>query len=100
MTKNFEGGFRGTLGSDVEWSVGAFHSINNDDIIFISTGGINSNEGFFDNIGDTKRVGVELGLSGSWNKLDWFTNYSYLEATFDDSFTSSSPNNPAADAWL
>jgi outer membrane receptor protein involved in Fe transport len=98
VTKNFEGGFRGTLGSDVEWSIGAFHSINNDDIIFISTGGISSNEGFFDNIGDTKRVGVELGLSGSWSKLDWFTNYSYLEATFDDSFTSSSPNNPAADA--
>ncbi len=98
VTKSFEGGFRGTLNSDVEWNLGAFHSINNDDIIFISTGGISSNEGFFDNIGDTKRVGVELGLSGSWNKLDWFTNYSYLEATFDDSFTSSSPNNPLADA--
>jgi len=98
VTKNFEGGIRSTSNSGIEWSIGAFHSINNDDIIFISTGGISSNEGFFDNIGDTKRVGVELGLSGRWNKLDWFTNYSYLEATFDDSFTSSSPNNPLADA--
>ena len=98
VTKSFEGGFRGTLKSGVKWNVGAFHSINNDDIIFISTGGITSNEGFFDNIGDTKRVGVELGLSGSWKELDWFTNYSYLEATFDDSFASSSPNNPLANA--
>ena len=98
VTKSFEGGFRGTLNSGVKWNVGAFHSINNDDIIFISTGGITSNEGFFDNIGNTKRIGIELGFSGSWGKLDWFTNYSYLEATFDDSFTSSSPNNPLADA--
>jgi outer membrane receptor protein involved in Fe transport len=98
VTKSFEGGLRGTLNSGVKWNVGAFHSINNDDIIFISTGGISSNEGFFDNIGDTKRIGFELGFSGGWGKLDWFTNYSYLEATFDDSFTSSSPNNPSADA--
>jgi len=98
VTKSFEGGFRGTLDSGVKWNVGAFHSINNDDIIFISTGGITSNEGFFDNIGNTKRIGIELGSSGTWGKLDWFTNYSYLEATFDDSFTSSSPNNPLADA--
>jgi len=98
VTKSFEGGFRGTLNTGIKWNVGAFHSINNDDIIFISTGGISSNEGFFDNIGNTKRAGVELGLSGSWNKLDWFTNYNYLEATFDDSFTASSPNNPLADA--
>ena len=98
VTKSFEGGFRGTLNSGVKWNLGAFHSINNDDIIFISTGGISSNEGFFDNIGDTKRIGVEFGLSGSWGKLDWFTNYSYVEATFDDNFTSSSPNHPLAGA--
>ena len=98
VTKSFEGGLRGTLNSGIKWNVGAFHSINNDDIIFISTGGITSNEGFFDNIGNTKRIGIELGSSGTWGKLDWFTNYSYLEATFDDSFTSNSPNNPLADA--
>lgn len=98
VAKSFEGGLRGTLNSGIKWNLGAFHTINNDDIIFISTGGISSNEGFFDNIGDTKRVGIELGLSGTWEKLDWFTNYSYIEATFDDSFNSSSPNNPFADA--
>lgn len=98
VTKSFEGGFRGTLNSGVKWNVGAFHSINNDDIIFISTGGISSNEGFFDNIGDTKRIGVEFGLSGSWKKLEWFANYSYVEATFDNSFTSNSPNHPLAGA--
>ncbi len=98
VTKSFEGGFRGTLNSDMKWSLGAFHSVNKDDIIFISTGGISSNEGFFDNIGDTKRVGIELNLSGAWKKLDWFTNYSFVQATFDNSFASSSPNNPLANA--
>jgi len=98
VTKSFEGGFRGTFNSGIKWNLGAFHSINNDDIIFISTGGISSNEGFFDNIGNTKRLGIELGFSGAWGKLDWFTNYSYLQATFDDNFTSSSPSNPFAEA--
>ncbi len=98
VTKSLEFGFRGKLNPDVRWHLGTFHSINNDDIIFISTGGISSNEGFFDNVGDTKRIGVELGLSGAWEKLDWFMNYGYVDATFDDGFVSSSPNHPLAGA--
>ena len=98
VTKNFEGGLRGTSDTGMKWNIGAFHSINNDDIVFISTGGISSNEGFFNNVGNTKRLGIELGFSGTWKKLDWHTNYSFVEATFDDNFTSSSPNNPLANA--
>ncbi len=98
VTKSFEGGFRGVLNSNVKWNLGAFHSVNHDDIIFISTGGISSNEGFFDNIGDTKRVGLELGFSGTAGKLDWFTNYSFVKASFDNNFASSSPNHSLADS--
>ena len=96
VTKSFELGLRGNLAYDIKWNVGGFHSVNTDDIIFISTGGVSSNEGFFDNIGDTKRLGAELGLSGSREKFDWFANYSFLSATFADSFTASSPNHPMA----
>jgi iron complex outermembrane recepter protein len=101
VNKSFEGGFTGfmpSLGllSNVSWSLGAFISTNNDDIIFQNTGGVSGNEGFFDNIGDTERIGIEVGLGGDLQKLDWFANYSYVEATFQDTFQASSANNSAA----
>jgi len=103
VAKSFEGGFRGSIPSlgileNVGWSVGAFHTTNNDDIIFQNTGGVSGNEGFFDNIGDTERVGAELSLAGNVERFLWFMNYSYVSATFEDAFESSSANNPNADA--
>lgn len=101
VAKSFEAGFRGNFNgpgffNNVGWNVGGFRTTNNDDIIFISTGGVSANEGFFDNIGDTRRLGMELGLNGAWQRLDWFLNYSFVRATFRDEFLASSPNNPRA----
>ena len=103
VAKSFEGGFRGNIPTlsmlkNIEWSIGAFHTTNEDDIIFQNTGGVSGNEGFFDNIGDTERVGMELSLRGVVERFDWFMNYSYVSATFEDAFESSSANNPFADA--
>ncbi len=105
VAKTVEVGLRGELaqvgGLDVgrlNWNVVGFHTINEDDIIFQSTGGVASNEGFFDNIGDTRRTGVELGLNGTYQIIDWFLNYSFVDATFRDSFFVSSPNHPQAAA--
>ncbi len=97
VTKSFEGGFRGVF-NDIDYSIAGFHSTNTDDIIFTSTGGIGSNEGFFRNVGDTQRVGVELGLSGEINRLNWFMNYSFVGATFETAFQAASANHPLADA--
>jgi len=101
VAESFEGGFRGNFWNEtlqsIKWHIGGFHTTNNDDIIFISTGGVAANEGFFSNIGETQRLGVELGLNGQWNRLDWFLNYSYIEATFETAFTATSPNHPLAD---
>ncbi|MEX0951531.1 MAG: TonB-dependent receptor [Gammaproteobacteria bacterium] len=102
VAKSFEGGFRGELSqfgilNNIGWHVGAFHTTNEDDIIFQNTGGVSGNEGFFDNIGDTERLGMELGLTGQLQRLDWFLSYSYVSATFDTPFQASSANNPAAD---
>ena len=79
--------------------MGGFRTENTDDIIFISTGGTTSNNGFFDNIGETQRLGMELGANGTvWERFDWALNYTYLEATFETDFAESSPNHPLADA--
>ncbi|RKZ78242.1 MAG: TonB-dependent receptor [Gammaproteobacteria bacterium] len=98
VAKSWEGGLRGTIMDDISWNAGLFTATNHDDIMFISTGGATGNTGFFDNIGETRRQGAELGISGQHNKLSWAVNYSYIEAEFRSALTMSSPNNPTADA--
>lgn len=99
VARSVEAGARGeaSLGGPVAWRLGVFTTTNEDDIIFQSTGGATSNQGFFDNVGDTRRRGVEVGLSGRYQRLGWFLNYSFVEATFQDNFLVRSPNHPAAD---
>jgi outer membrane receptor protein involved in Fe transport len=104
VAKTWEGGLRGALntggnGDRVNWHVGLFRTTNADDILFQSTGGAQSNEGFFANVGDTRRQGVEASLSGSWlgKRLDWYANYTYLDATYLTGFSENSANHPDAD---
>jgi len=96
VAKTIETGIRGNK-DKLSWNLGLFRTINEDDILFISAGEL-TGQGFFDNIGETQRQGVEIGLRGIVlnNHLDWSVNYSYLDATFEEDFTVSSPNNPAA----
>lgn len=97
-TDTLEGGFRGQIRDSVELKVGVFRSENKDDIIFISTGGVTSNQGFFDNIGNTLRQGIEFRLRGDLESIQWHFNYSYLRAEFKSSFVSSSPHHPNSSA--
>jgi iron complex outermembrane recepter protein len=102
VARTFEAGVRGHLDrgrASLAYAVSAFRTVNTNDIIFISSGPL-TNEGYFSNVGDTRRQGLEaqlhgrvrLGLHGG--HLDWSANYTYLDATFQTAFTASSPNNP------
>jgi outer membrane receptor protein involved in Fe transport len=103
VVKNWETGLRGTFAAgplgNTRWKVGVFRATNVDDIVFQSTGGAQSNEGFFANIGDTRRQGLEASLAGKLfdNRLDWYANYTHLDATFLTTFTESAVHNPFAD---
>lgn len=115
VAKTFEAGLRGafddiTLGQGIstalQWHAGFFHTINEDDILFISAGTLTS-QGFFDNVGKTRRQGLEANLNGVLNndllghwlaKLQYGFNYTYLDASFRTPFLAPSPNNPSADA--
>ena len=97
VAKSYEAGLRGRF-DQVKWHAGGFQTTNVNDIIFIGTGGSTSNQGFFSNVGDTQRLGMEFGLDGRWKQLDWYLNYSHVEATFETAFKASSPNHPFADA--
>ncbi len=97
ISKTFEAGVRGKLNKDFSWNAGVFHAKLKDDIQFISSGN-GFNQGYFDNVGDTQRQGVELGLDAQFDKLSFTANYQYLRATFKDSVTFHNENNSSADA--
>ncbi|QPK61532.1 TonB-dependent receptor [Methylomonas sp. LL1] len=103
VANTFETGLRGRLkdlmDGHMDWNLGLFRAINNNDIIFKSTGGVGSNVGYFDNVGSTLRQGVELDLSGNfYQRWRWSTHYTFIDASFETPFLGSSPNNPMADA--
>jgi outer membrane receptor protein involved in Fe transport len=96
VARTWEAGVRGTR-AGLSWHLGLFQTVNQDDILFISAGAL-TNEGYFDNVGETLRRGLELSLNGSLldSRLDWFLSYTRLRATFEEDLTLSSPNNPFA----
>ncbi len=104
VAKTWEGGFRGDLDEllgkgDLKWNLGYFNTINHDDIIFRrdATSGIIS-QGYFSNVGKTRRYGIEAGTTVNYPQLfskidDWHfsTNYTYLNARFLDGFDIRNP---------
>jgi iron complex outermembrane receptor protein len=95
VAKTFEAGVRGEW-TGGRWHAGIFRTTNDDDILFISAGAL-TNEGFFDNVGKTRRDGLEANLDGTaGERFAWSLDYTYLDATFRESFTVMSPNHPMA----
>ncbi|NOT15817.1 MAG: TonB-dependent receptor [Methylotenera sp.] len=82
VSKTFELGARGNLTSNVKWSAAVYHTDNHDDIHFISTNATNG-MGYFDNVGKTRRMGLDAGLFGNMGKFSWNAGYSYLKATYE-----------------
>jgi iron complex outermembrane receptor protein len=95
VASTLEAGVRGG-GDTLRWHAGWFSTTNDDDIIFISAGAL-TNEGYFDNVGKTRREGLELNVSGeAAGRVRWSVDYTRLDATFRDAFAVPSPNNPEA----
>ncbi|HEX6993946.1 MAG TPA: TonB-dependent receptor [Gammaproteobacteria bacterium] len=95
VAKTVEAGVRG--GDDaLRWHAGVFGTTNHDDILFISAGAL-TNQGFFDNVGRTRRIGVELDASGDLgDRASWFASYTWLEATFRSPLVVPSHHHPLA----
>ncbi|QDC89437.1 TonB-dependent receptor [Candidatus Methylopumilus universalis] len=87
VAKTYDFGARGKLPFDMKWSASVFQAVNHNDIQFVYTNTTNNSAGYFNNVGRTKRQGLDLGLSGLVNKLTWNASYSYIRATYDTDFT-------------
>src|SRR3954465_432182 len=99
VSRTLELGLRQALGAKLRVSAAVFRTDLQDDIQFISTSGTAINSGFFQNVGRTRRQGVELGLEGApAAAVRVAARYSYVDATFESPFSAFSPNNSSADA--
>ncbi|ACT50988.1 TonB-dependent receptor [Methylovorus glucosotrophus] len=94
VAKTYEAGLRGNLTQDVRWNASVYRAQNTDDIQFIyanSTG-----LGYFDNVGKTRRMGLDTGLSGRVGAFDWNVGYSYIKATYESDFSIANEVNTSA----
>jgi outer membrane receptor protein involved in Fe transport len=100
VTHTMEAGFRGPLMQTpfqtLHWHAGVYRTNADDDILFAASPVIG--RGFFENVGKTRRQGIEASFdyeSGPWLLA---LDYSFTEATFRDPVTLNSPDNPLADS--
>lgn len=96
VTRTIEAGFRWAT-PRYAGSLAVFDSENRNDILFITDGELTST-GYFDNVGTTRRRGVEFG--GQYRitpALSFNLQYTYLDAQFLAGFLVNSPNHPVRD---
>jgi outer membrane receptor protein involved in Fe transport len=96
VARTAEVGVRGNLPDQrLVWSADLFHTRNSNDIQFVATA---TNQGYFDNVGNTRRQGLDLALGGSEGGLHWQVTYSFVDATFQSNFAVSAESNSTANA--
>ncbi len=101
VARTVEAGLRGSMSTAGEqpgklsWNLGAFRILSTDDIYGIAT---SVSTGFFQNIGSTRRQGLEAGLDYARGPWSLYANYSLVDATFRSPLTLSSNSNPFRNA--
>jgi outer membrane receptor protein involved in Fe transport len=103
VARTVEVGVRGVAqpsGFTLDYDLAAFHTVNASDILFISSGMV-ANQGYFANVGDTRRQGIEADLTArkrfaGTSRIDVAAHYTFLGATFQTPFTAPSVLHPDA----
>jgi iron complex outermembrane recepter protein len=101
IAHTYELGLRGQFApptaakSKVSWNLSVFRTNLDNDIYAIST---SISTGFFQNIGTTRREGLDAGLNYEWVGGRVYIDYSYIDATFESALTLNSPSSPTQDA--
>ncbi len=85
VARSVEGGLRGRVVDAsrwrINWSVAVYHTAIADDILFVASPEL-IGTGYFQNAGDTRRVGLDAELNGQVDRLGWFASYGLVDATF------------------
>ena len=96
VARTLELGARGKDGA-FSWSAAVYRTDLGDDIQFIGSEGA-LNAGYFQNVGKTRREGVELNAGHRWGPLGLVARYSFIAATYRTGFIENSPFNSTANA--
>jgi len=96
VAKTYEFGGRGLVTENIRWNVGVYQAVNHDDIQFTAAGSSNG-AGYYQNVGRTKRQGLDFGLAGNVDKFKWNASYSYVRATYDTDVDFINFSNSTAD---
>ncbi len=91
VATTFEAGVRGRAGADSFYSAALYRTDLDDDIQFIGAGNGAVNAGYFQNVGNTRRQGLELTGGTTLGEVHLVARYSLLDATFQTGFAESSP---------
>ncbi len=98
VARNVEAGGRGTianppkLGGVITYKADYFRSAASNDII--SQQSAISGQGYFVNVGETLRQGVEAELTYAKGPLTFYGNYAFVDATYQFAAQLASPFNP------
>jgi len=96
--KTWEAGLRGRHDfSDkhrLSWTVGLFRTDSHNDILSVPSE--ITGRGVFQNVGTTRRQGVEAQAQYRYDRWNAFATYNFIDATFRDAITLASPDNPLA----
>jgi outer membrane receptor protein involved in Fe transport len=99
VSHTFEAGFRGSRDlsfGTLDWKLGGFRATNTDDILAIPDP-ILQGFGYFQNVGDTRRQGIEAEANLKSSRWQFHASYAFIDARFLDSLTLGS-NSPFVDA--
>jgi len=92
--RSYEAGIRASPQPWLDASAAIFRTDLIDDIYSVSP---NATAVYFQNVGNSRREGLELALAAALGRWNGFVNYSYTRATFQSSFSIASPRTPEDD---
>lgn len=85
VAQTMEVGARTHIGKYLKWNMALYQTNSQNDILFLNSPGSVIN-GYFSNVGATRRQGIEFGLSGIvLESLNWYLSYGLVDATFQTS---------------
>jgi outer membrane receptor protein involved in Fe transport len=101
VSRSWQAGLRGTAAGPVDsiisYNADAYITNTSDEIAFLQSPYNPVGEGYFSNIGDVRRTGLDAGLHIDTLKWLFYASYSLIEATYQSRFIAQS-NSPEADA--
>jgi outer membrane receptor protein involved in Fe transport len=98
-SRTTEAGFRGSSALNVgtlDWKLGGFRATNTDDILDIPST-VLQGFGFFQNVGRTRRQGIEAEAKFAASAFQLYASYAFVDARFLNALQLGS-NSPFADA--